>query len=235
MIAESTILLYHQVGVSPNNKTNLDCFCDVKCFEDQMNFLFHSEFNVIGLNELIKRINNNELNSNENYVVLTFDDGCQNFSKNILPILKKYNFPSIIYPVVGCLGKLATWTKEINFELKILTEDELKFISNEGVDIGAHTVNHVKLSDCDLKTAKIEIENSKEMLQKILGKEITSFSYPHGAYNSEISKIVEEIGFSNAVTCNSGFVDSDSFIYELPRKYVTYFDTVETLIKKLKR
>lgn len=225
---KAIILLYHQIGKNPVKQTNLDCYCRQGQFEEQMAYLYDSHYKVISLEELIVKINSQKALFEEQYIVLTFDDGCDKFSKTALPILQKYNFPSTIYPVAGCLGKVATWPKEINPDLSIVSELALKELSVQGVDIGAHTMNHVKLSNCDFDIAKEEIEQSKQVLEHIIDKKITSFSYPHGVYNDNIYKLIKTLGFSNAVTCNSNFINTYSDLFLLPRKYVTYFNTLDT-------
>lgn len=224
---KAIILLYHQVGKTPVEQTNLDCYCDQDRFEEQMAYLHDSHYKVISLDELMVKINDQKPLFEEHYIVLTFDDGCAKFSKTALPILKKYNFPSTIYPVAGSLGKVASWPKVINPDLNIVSELALKELSDQRVNIGAHTMNHVKLSTCDFDVAKEEIEKSKQTLEYIIGKEISSFSYPHGDYNEDVYSLIKTLGFSNAVTCNSNFVNADTDLFQLPRKYVTYFNTLD--------
>jgi peptidoglycan/xylan/chitin deacetylase (PgdA/CDA1 family) len=225
---KAVILLYHQVGKNPTEQTNLDCFCDLNRFEEQMSFLNDSEHKVIELDELLDKISSAVEVFDENYVVLTFDDGCDKFSKTALPILQKYNFPSTIYPVAGCLGQVASWPKVVNPDLKIVSELALKQLSDKGVNIGAHTMNHLKLSTLDISIAREEISKSKKLLGQVISKEITSFSYPHGDLNSESKSLVKSLGFKSAVTCKSGYIKPNEDLLDLPRKYVTYFDTLAT-------
>jgi peptidoglycan/xylan/chitin deacetylase (PgdA/CDA1 family) len=225
---KAIILLYHQVGKDPNDQTNLDCYCDQDRFEEQMEYLFNSPYKVISLDELMVKLNSEKYLFDENYIVLTFDDGCAKFSKTVLPILKKHNFPATLYPVVGCLGQIASWPKVLNPDFNIMSELELKNISDQGVNIGAHTMNHVKLSNCNFDIAKNEIEKSKQILEHIIGKKVTSFAYPHGDYDEKIYSLVKILDFSNAVTCISDFITHDTDVFQLPRKYITYFDTLDT-------
>ena len=73
------VLLYHQIGTSPTNETNLNCFCKTTEFYNQMEFLSKSnEYEVISLASAIDLISTSKYND-RNYVVLTFDDGCESF------------------------------------------------------------------------------------------------------------------------------------------------------------
>lgn len=227
-----TILLYHQVGNTVHENTNLDCFCETSNFINQMQAIKDSGIQVIALKEALKLLKGTNKLTN-NYVVLTFDDGCERFYTLIHPILKKYNYPSTIYPVVGSLGKVATWCNPINPDLKIMSTEQIITLANEGVEIGAHSVNHYKLDLLDWDDCALEIEQSKIYLENLLNKKIKSFSYPHGRFNEKMVDFVQQIGFENAVTCKNDFAQNTTSFYELPRKYVTYNDNTNSILKKI--
>jgi peptidoglycan/xylan/chitin deacetylase (PgdA/CDA1 family) len=227
------ILLYHQIGRTPNAHTNLDCFCSSEQFYSQMEFLANSDYEVISLSNAMNLIFNQKT-INAKYVVLTFDDGCEKFYDITFPILTEFNFPSTIYPVAGFFGKHATWGKINNPELKILSKTMLVELHQLGVDIGAHTINHVKLTQISKEDATKQIKGSKETIEQLLGENIYSFAYPHGDFNDEIIEIVKEVEFSNALTCISGYAEEAQSEFKIPRKYITYFDDLNKFKQKLK-
>lgn len=226
------ILLYHQIGDFPKSETNLNCFCRFKDFYLQMEFLKNSDYKVISLNEAIDMIFNIQ-SIDENYVVLTFDDGCEKFYDITFPVLDKFNFPSTIYPIAGYLGKHAIINGYVHPGLKILSKKMLFDLSQLGVEIGAHTMNHFKLTQVDNITAFNQVKISKDTIEAIIGKNINSFSFPHGDYNNDVVEIVSQAGFTNALTCISGSANNAKSVFELPRKYITYFDTLEIFKSKL--
>ncbi|RKO72556.1 polysaccharide deacetylase family protein [Sphingobacterium puteale] len=228
-----SILLYHQIGEEPGKHTNLDCFCSVEEFRLQMEYLRDSKKQVVSLAGAIQRMASNREIKNE-LVVLTFDDGCERFYDLTFPILNQFGFLCTIYPVAGCLGKPASWGKIQNPDLKILSSKKIRELSDMGVEIGAHTMNHYKLTELRNEVAYQEIYESKDLLQEITGREVNSFSYPHGAYNPTIIKMVEEMEFTNAVSCIEGNAENCRSIFELPRKYITYFDGIEVFKDKIK-
>lgn len=229
---KATILLYHQIGEQPKKETNLDCFCNVERFEEQMKFLNATDIEMISLRSLVNIMNNKE-GFEKDYVVLTFDDGCEKFQTTVIPILQKYDIPATFYPVSGDLGNIASWPKVINPDLRILSEGNLKKVAESGIDIGGHTVNHIKLGEAILNDANREIINCKKHLEKVISKPLHSFSYPHGSYNNEISQLVMSLGFDCAVTCKSTFIYGNEDIFQLPRKYVTYKETINSFKKIL--
>lgn len=226
------ILLYHQIGESPNLRTNLDCFCKKKEFFQQMEFLANSDYEVISLNKAINLMLYKRI-PDKNYIVLTFDDGCERFYDLTFPILEKFNFSSTIYPVTGDLGKYASWGAIKNPDLKILSERMLIELNKLGVEIGSHTVAHLKLTEISLLDATYQIKKSKEMLEQLIGTNICSFAYPHGDFNTKIVQVVRQMGFKCGLTCINNTAEKAKSIFEMPRKYITYFDNLETFKQKL--
>jgi peptidoglycan/xylan/chitin deacetylase (PgdA/CDA1 family) len=226
------ILLYHQIGDALDSKTNPNCFCSIKEFINQMDFLKNSSYKVISLNEAMDMIFKRK-NIDENCVVLTFDDGCERFYDVTFPILDKFNFPSTIYPLAGFLGKHAVINGNEYTTLKILSQSMLLELNQLGVEIGAHTMNHVKLAKVDNNKAITEVNKSKDTLEQIIGNKINSFSFPHGDYNNDVIEIVSQAGFTNALTCINGYANDATSAFEMPRKYITYFDTLDNFKSKL--
>jgi len=86
----------------------------------------------------------------------------------------------------------------------ILSWKEVKEMSSSGISFGAHTVNHPILTNLPLEQAKWEITQSKRDIEERLGKEVTTFSYPNGNFNAGVVELVQEAGFSCAVSVLPG-------------------------------
>lgn len=74
-------------------------------------------------------------------------------------------------------------------------------------EIGAHTLNHVDLTNIPASEAKSEIEESKSYIEQLLGYQVKMFCYPFGKYHKEIIEIVQNAGFIGARTCHLGNFD----------------------------
>ena len=226
------VLLYHQVGYTTNKYTNLDCFCDAQKFRTQMEFLSESDYQVVSLNKALELIFKRR-DIGGKYIVLTFDDGCEMFYDVTYPVLDEFDFPATIYPVAGYLGRRATWGNLKNPDLNILSKRKLVELHRYGVEIGAHTMDHVKLTQVGRDIAVRQVKESKETLEQIIGDNIGSFAYPHGKYNSETIEYIKTAGFTNALTCINDFAEKAPSSYEIPRKYITYFDDLDSFRQKL--
>lgn len=104
-------------------------------------------------------------------------------------------------------------------EYRFLTEEEIKILSQDPlITIGGHTHNHVSLGAFTKKYQEKEIMRSKEILERIIGREIQYFSYPFGGendYNEETIEILERTGFQKAYTTQMH--TGENMPYEIPR------------------
>jgi len=107
-----------------------------------------------------------------------------------------------------------------NIEQRMLTWDHIRQMHKAGIDFGSHTVSHTILSRIPREEKVKEIRESKRQLSEQLGAPVASFAYPNGKaadYDAEAKSVLQECGYSYAVTCRSGFNHASSDAFELKR------------------
>lgn len=72
---------------------------------------------------------------------------------------------------------------------------EIREMHANGVSVGSHTVNHVRLTRAAPATAQLEIERSRSQLQDQFDVEITCFSYPWGSTVGYLRNQVASAGY----------------------------------------
>jgi len=82
----------------------------------------------------------------------------------------------------------------------MLSWEQAREISEAGVEIGAHTVNHPLLTYEDKAAVECELKLSKQTLEAKLGKEVRAFAYPNGDWNESVREQVAESGYRCAFT-----------------------------------
>jgi peptidoglycan/xylan/chitin deacetylase (PgdA/CDA1 family) len=95
------------------------------------------------------------------------------------------------------------------------------------IELGAHTVNHPALSSISTKAQQAEIQQSKTLLEELLGHSVDSFAYPYGSFNEQTPGLVQEAGFARACSTITGTVWPRSNPFILPRVEVHDWDGEE--------
>jgi peptidoglycan/xylan/chitin deacetylase (PgdA/CDA1 family) len=69
-----------------------------------------------------------------------------------------------------------------------LVADEIGALARlPGVSVGAHTVNHLSLPRLSGEAASREMEDSREALERVLGRPVHSLAYPYGALDDAVA------------------------------------------------
>jgi peptidoglycan/xylan/chitin deacetylase (PgdA/CDA1 family) len=77
----------------------------------------------------------------------------------------------------------------------LLTSAELKFIEQTGGLIGSHSVTHRRLTELSPSEALAELTKSRQVLEKILERNVESFALPYGACNPDVLRLAAEAGY----------------------------------------
>ncbi len=109
-----------------------------------------------------------------------------------------------------------------------LTLNELRDLDRGGlIEIGAHTTTHSMLSMQPVDVQKEEIIQGKIALEKMLGHEVQSFSYPFGGradFSMKTVEIVKEAGINTACVNYGSTLIRNSNPYLLPRALIRNWD-----------
>jgi peptidoglycan/xylan/chitin deacetylase (PgdA/CDA1 family) len=136
---------------------------------------------------------NDQSGRNGHPVHLTFDDGCRSFFTHALPLLERHHFRTTVFPVAGYLGKTSSW--DVLPQFLHLSRQEVREISDLGHEIGSHGLTHSNLTYLDSSDLKTELADSKKILEDIIGKQVTSLSFPFGNWNRRVWESAQEAGY----------------------------------------
>ena len=81
-----------------------------------------------------------------------------------------------------------------------LDAPDLRMLSSQGFEIGAHGVSHHVLPKFYGKELNREVSICKRRLQDILGDEVRMFCYPKGRYSNHVIRALEKAGYAGART-----------------------------------
>jgi len=103
---------------------------------------------------------------------------------------------------------------------QMLTWEQVKEMSDNGITFGAHTLSHPMLTKIPLEDARKEIAESKRVLEEKIQKPVKYFAYPYGTetdFNEDIKNIVKDSGYTCALTFIAGYGDQNSDLFALDR------------------
>lgn len=99
-----------------------------------------------------------------------------------------------------------------------LSADELRELSRyDGIEIGAHTEDHVWLPAETPQDQRHQIVETKRRLEALIEHGVTSFAYPYGVWSDAAMRMVADAGFREAVTTEEQAVTGDAHALLLPR------------------
>lgn len=90
---------------------------------------------------------------------------------------------------------------------RVLGSDRIRALAREGVEFGAHTVDHVIVGRTDPATARDQIFRSRKELDSVLGSPPEGFCYPNGQpgdHTPRTRELVREAGYLYACTTEGG-------------------------------
>ena len=214
-IAQTTkipILTYHSID---NGGSIISTRAET--FRAQMKFLSENNFNVVSLKIFGKHLAENK-NLPPKTIVLTFDDGFENFYTTAFPVLNEYNFTATVFLITDYCGKFNNWSSNLPMpkSSKLMNWKEIKELSDYNIEFAAHSRTHPDLTKISLAEAEREMVESKLAIENALGVEVTDFAYPYGAFNSAVRSLAGK-HFKTACSTNLGKVKSADDLFSLKR------------------
>ena len=212
------VLYYHSVDENAENEVTIT----PKMLEKQLDYIKDNNYITITMSELYDYLVNKQPIPKKS-ILITFDDGYMNNYTEAFPLLKERNMKATIF----CVGNSLDGSY-------YLSKDAIKEMSDYGIDIESHTVNHLHLNTLSYDEQLAEMKASKNILESITGKDVLSIAYPFGDFNDDSIKAAKEAGYKLAFTTHLGLSDRDDDIYTLDRIYISSnydMDTFEELIK----
>ncbi len=198
-------------------------------FRRQIATLHASGYQTLTLEDLTKMTGSGKWPSRKS-VVLTFDDGFENFYKEAAPVLQEHSFTATVFLVTGKCGDFNDWSgNPADFPRSpLLSWGQVKELSELGIEFGSHTVNHPDLTKLDPTSRQIELTYSKRRIEDATGKKVGSFAYPFGRMTSGVKRAVEET-YASACSTNLGRVGPKSEVYCLERVDAYYLSNPKLL------
>lgn len=99
----------------------------------------------------------------------------------------------------------------------MLNWDEVRGMARNGADFGSHTHTHCNMAVESEPQLRSELQASKEVLERNLGRRAGLFAYPYGSMSELSREAVKQAGYDCGISTEGGLVTSKSDLYRMPR------------------
>lgn len=204
------ILMYHEVVAAEElpaleRKLQKDYVMTDAQFARQLSVLDEIGCNVIGLDRLLDALSG-RADLPANPAVISFDDGYAGNRNHALPILQRFGFTATFFVVSRKIGDpfMMNW-------------EQLRELHAAGMLVESHTASHPLLSQLGESATRLELEESKRVIEQNVGAAVRFISLPNGDSNHFYPSIAGELGYLAGCGSAIGFNDAASDRFRLKR------------------
>jgi poly-beta-1,6-N-acetyl-D-glucosamine N-deacetylase len=224
----AVMLIYHHVATDTPRVTSVT----PDELRQHLQYLQDNQFQVIGLDVLIKQLKTGEPVA-DNAVVITFDDSYANNFTTAHPILQQFGYPYTIFISPGSIdrgdGPLLNW-------------QQIKQMSDDGVLVANHAMWHEHMAIPEqgetlaqwrqrIMQSILDAENS---IERHTGQRHQWLAYPFGEYSAELENLLRELGFIG-IGQQSGAIGNATVLSRIPRYPAAgQYAEIKNLAQKLK-
>ena len=223
-----TILCYHSItaGREPVSHDPYKQHIPLHLFLEHLDHV-QSHYRVISLADFLRAKRENSRLPDYS-VVLTFDDGFQDFSTVAAGHLTQRKLPATVFVITDrAYGKLPP-----NGET-FLSWPEIQALAASGTQVGSHTCSHPRLPDLPFDELRRELADARTAILSHVRQESVPLSYPYGQTSEAISRVVQSLGYCCGIGGELGPNGSDADVFALSRTVVASDDDLATFAARV--
>jgi peptidoglycan/xylan/chitin deacetylase (PgdA/CDA1 family) len=160
-------------------------------------------------------------------VLLTFDDGYENFYQHAFPIMQEEQCPATIFVLGGKLSGANDWDQrdvpENDRDKLLSAEQMLTMAASPWITYGSHGFLHRDFTALSEEALHTEIHQSHEVLSQLLGDAFfPALAYPWGRNSQAVHRLMEDSPYLYGFGTRKQHWEPHSPQYDIPR-YDVYF------------
>lgn len=240
------VLMYHSVRTD----YKYDNCIHQDVFRAQMEMLKNSGFNPIDLQTFMDFLEGRGTVP-PNAVLITFDDGYEDFYKLAYPILKELEIPATMFVITSKIGDKSGWNPKLDVE-------QILEMAQQRISFGSHSHDgHYLVPGPDGKERAFlvtrtydgngrlengaqyyqrvykDLATSKKVLDALLDQDTKVLALPYGQGNSTVQAIADFIGLDYIFTIKPGVVYQHTNKQSLPRINAGYSSISDEELKNI--
>jgi peptidoglycan/xylan/chitin deacetylase (PgdA/CDA1 family) len=194
--------MYHNLGVPPQGAKLRNLYVRVGAFARQMFILKLLGYKGLSMSAAMPYLRGEKQGR---VAVITFDDGYVDTLEQALPILQKNGFSATCYVISQRTGQYNDWdAAKLNVRKALMNDEQVRAWHAAGMEVGAHSRTHPRLTGCSDAELQDEISGSKADLEALIGQPVTQFCYPYGDLDERVAAATRQAGYDAATTVQRG-------------------------------
>ena len=207
------ILMYHEIA-GPG-ETDSPLAVGPRAWAEQLTYLHDEGYRTITAAALSAALSGHGHLPNR-AIVLTFDDGYEDFHSRAMPWLERYGFTATLFVTTGWVrdaGSLATGRRPGH----MLSWTQIAEAADAGIEIAAHSRLHPQLDQLPRKLLHDELYTSKAQLEDNLGSSVVGLAYPYGYSNNRVRQVARDLAYDYACAVDNSIMGDEPDLLALPR------------------
>lgn len=190
------VLCYHGVGPVAARNDAHGLFVSRELFLSHLDTIEASGHELVSVGELWRQLHSGAGAAGKGSI--TFDDALAKTVHEAVPVLLERGMGCSVFVPTGLIG---AHHPDVPGE-RILSAGEIRELAAEGVEIGAHSADHIWLPGLSHAKALDQLRRSRAVLEDLLGRPVRTMAYPYGGHDAGTVRAAEEAGYEVACGCS---------------------------------
>ncbi|GGY44439.1 polysaccharide deacetylase family protein [Parvularcula lutaonensis] len=193
-------------------------------FREQMSVIAALGWSPVTVADAI-RWRKGEANLPEKALLITFDDGFQDYAEIAAPILEDHHFPAVVFLPTAVIGERENWSGANDPARPLMDWETVRRLQEGVTEFAPHSRHHANLPTLGDENLEDEVAGSKRELKEKTGIDAVSFAQPYGATDDRVEAAIAR-HYDIAFGVELGVATRSSPVTAMPRLEMYYYRDV---------
>lgn len=211
------ILMYHSISANGGATAIAP-----DTFAMQMQAIADAQVPVITLDEYLAVRAGHLALGGPRAVIVTFDDGFQDFADVAWPVMRALRFRPIVYLPTDYIGGVEGWRGIGSPPRKLMDWPTIAGLADQGVIFGSHTQTHPDLTSLSDAGLSRELSRSQSLIAERLNRPVDHIAPPYGLADARVRNAIGQV-YRTSVSTRLATAGRGDDLLDLPRIEMFYF------------